>query len=352
MSGLRSSLRSATTSVTTSIVFTDLVGSTELASRIGPVVAEEVRATHFGLLRDALVITAGSEVKNLGDGLMVVFPSLSAALDGAVAMQQTIELHNRRASVPLGVRIGMSSGDAYEDQGDYFGEPVVEAARLCAKATGGQIVTTEMVRMLARRSGHRFATLGPMDLKGLPEPIEAFEVMWEPVKAVALVPLPSRLEPMPATGVVGRALERDRLLTTLKAAFSGDGHRVALLSGDAGIGTTTLAGEVAQRAHAGGATVLYGRCEELGLPNASDDALLTLDEGHLRELSWSQARPSAGRWACTWPGWPSCSTIRTTPSGCSSARTLSSALLGRRSSEPGTRLSGPASSAGKAPRQP
>ncbi len=85
-------------------MFTDLVGSTELAARLGPMAAEEVRSTHFGCLRAAVAATGGSEVKNLGDGLMVVYPSLAAALDGAVAMQQNIERHNRKAPAPLGVR--------------------------------------------------------------------------------------------------------------------------------------------------------------------------------------------------------------------------------------------------------
>ena len=149
-----------TTTVTVSVVFTDLVGSTELAARLGPVAAEELRAVHFGFLRASLVATGGTEVKNLGDGLMVVYTSLTAALDGAVAMQQNVERYNRKATDLLGVRIGLSSGDATEDDGDYSGEPVVEAASLCAAADGGQIVTTEMVRLLARRSDHRFGRSG------------------------------------------------------------------------------------------------------------------------------------------------------------------------------------------------
>ena len=134
-------------------------------------------------------------MKNLGDGLMVVYPSLGGALDGAVAMQQNVERHNRTAAEPLGIRIGLSSGDTTEEDGDYFGEPVVEAARLCAKAEGGQIVTTDMVRMLARRSDHDFSSLGDMTLKGLPEPVEAFEVRWLPAAAAA---------PAAAAGTAGR----------------------------------------------------------------------------------------------------------------------------------------------------
>ncbi len=72
---------------TVSVLFTDLVGSTELLSHVGADRAEELRREHFGTLRTPLV-AGGREVKNLGDGLMVVFESVTAALACAVAMQQ------------------------------------------------------------------------------------------------------------------------------------------------------------------------------------------------------------------------------------------------------------------------
>ncbi len=104
---------------------------------------------------------------------------------------------------------------------------------------------------------------------------------------------------MPASGVVGRVLECGHLAAAQKAAFAGEGHRVVLLSGEPGIGKTTLAADLAQQAHGDGATVLYGRCDEdLGVPyqpfvealggfvaNAPEDALLGLDGRHLSELS-------------------------------------------------------------------
>ncbi len=84
---------------TVSVLMTDLVGSTAIADRVGPEAAEELRTEHFGLLRGALERTAGREVKNLGDGLMVVFSSASQALLCAARMQQAIEARNRRSEV-------------------------------------------------------------------------------------------------------------------------------------------------------------------------------------------------------------------------------------------------------------
>lgn len=85
---------------------------------------------------------------------MVMYSSASRALAGAVGMQQAIEHHNRSAPEPLAIRIGISTGEAIEEDGDYFGEPLVEAARLCAAASGGQILAAELVRLTVGRNAH------------------------------------------------------------------------------------------------------------------------------------------------------------------------------------------------------
>ena len=90
---------------TVTIMFTDMVGSTELSTALAPETADELRQAHFGLLRAALAAAGGTEVKNLGDGLMVTFSSLSRALACAVGMQQAIERHNRRADHPMAIRV-------------------------------------------------------------------------------------------------------------------------------------------------------------------------------------------------------------------------------------------------------
>ena len=86
------------TTESATILFTDVVGSTELSQRLSPEAADEVRREHFSILRQAIAEAGGTEVKNLGDGLMVVFASASAALACAVAMQQGVERDNRSRS--------------------------------------------------------------------------------------------------------------------------------------------------------------------------------------------------------------------------------------------------------------
>ena len=261
---------SATENVT--VLFTDLVGSTQLATSLPPDVADTVRREHFSSLRRAITETRGSEVKNTGDGLMVVFSTASAALACAVAMQQAVDRHNQRSGRALGVRIGISSGEVTPDDGDYFGDSVVEAARLCARAEGGQILAAELTRHTAgRRASHIFRSVGELQLKGLPEPLATIEVGWEPLAPgesdTEPAQLPARLALKPEVGVIGRSEELEILDAAFKRVSAGDGREVVLIAGEAGMGKTTIASEFARGAHGQGATVLFGHCqEETGAP--------------------------------------------------------------------------------------
>ncbi len=248
------------------ILFTDIVGSTELSQRLSAEVADEVRRGHFSILRQAITESGGTEVKNLGDGLMVVFNSASAALGCAVAMQQGVEQENRSSADVVGLRVGLSVGEASNEDGDYFGDPVVEAARLCARCEGGQILATDFVRVMAgRRSRHDCQPLGELQLKGLPEPVQAVEVVWEPLGGDVTgteIPLPGRLAVRPQVGVVGRDAEATAIGDAVKRVAGGDGREVMIVSGEAGLGKTTLVAESARAAFNDGACVLFGHCEE------------------------------------------------------------------------------------------
>jgi class 3 adenylate cyclase len=245
------------------LLFTDLVGSTELMSSLPADVAEEARRAHFGLLRGAVDASGGTEVKNLGDGVMVAFSSTTRAIGCAVAMQQAVARHNTRSDVQLSIRIGMSSGEVTQEDSDYFGDPVVEAARLCAAADGGQILAADVVRAMAgRHAPVEMVPIGELELKGLPNPVGVVEVQWAAPPG-SDVPLPARLVATATEGLFsffGRAGELEHMQTVLKQASTG--LRAVFIAGEPGIGKTALAAQVARASHTAGSTVLFGSCDE------------------------------------------------------------------------------------------
>ena len=253
------------------ILLTDLVGSTRLATSVGPARADELREEHFGLLRQAIASTGGREVKNLGDGLMVAFGSASGAVSCAVAMQQLFERRYGRAEQGLHVRIGLGAGESTVKDGDYFGMPTVEAARLCAQAPADGILISALVKTLAGRcEGVEFVSAGLLELKGFPEPVEAFSVSWAPLREEASGaggwPLPALLRSVPPVSYVGRVEERAAIEEAMVLARDG-ARQVVLLSGEPGIGKTRLSSFAAHRAHAEGFAVCWGACsEELAVP--------------------------------------------------------------------------------------
>jgi class 3 adenylate cyclase/CheY-like chemotaxis protein len=173
---------------TLTVLFTDLVGSTELLSRVGEETADRLRRRHFGLLRRAVDAHQGREVKSLGDGLMAVFEGAGGGVACAKAMHQAVHDEAERGGADLmSIRVGISSGDVIVEEGDCFGAAVVESSRLCALAEPDEILAADVVRSLTRgRGGHTFRRMGPIELKGLPEPVEAWTVAWDPANRPAL----------------------------------------------------------------------------------------------------------------------------------------------------------------------
>ncbi len=251
---------------TATIVFTDLVGSTALRGRLGEDAVEALRRRHDALVREAVETHRGRVVKGLGDGFMAEFSGAADALAAAVAVQRVLDRNNRRSDPGsrLEVRVGLAAGDVVVEDGDCFGTPVVEAARLCAAAPGGRIYASDVVRALAgSRGGHRFTSLGDLELKGLDGPVAAVEVDWAP-ETDHRPPIPPGLDVAGAFTFVGRSEEREVLTRAWKEALAG--HRqVLLMGGEPGVGKTRLVAEMARTVHGEGAVVLYGRCdEELG----------------------------------------------------------------------------------------
>jgi class 3 adenylate cyclase len=175
----------ASASATVTLLFTDLVGSTELMSRLGEDASDRLRRDNFAILRGAAREHGGREVKSLGDGLMLVFASAIGAVSCAAEMQQRVTAHAEEGGeAAAAIRIGLNAGDVITAEDDYFGAAVVAAKRLCDRADSGQILASEIVRSLAaERSPHPFLGIGAISLKGFPDPVSAFEVDWRPAHA-------------------------------------------------------------------------------------------------------------------------------------------------------------------------
>lgn len=251
------------------ILFTDLVGSTAMAHELGDNAADDLRRAHFEQLRRAVAATDGTEVKTIGDAMMVSYRSAADAIAGAVAMQQLVDADNVDGT-RVEMRIGVSAGDATYEDDDWFGAPVVEAARLCSAAAGGQILISDIVRVLAgTRSAHDVVAVGPIEGKGLPAPISACEVGWTPLAATGVgrieLALPPQVEQVDTFGFVGRDEQHQALLGAWKTVLA-DGRLAVFIGGEPGIGKTRLVKELCRTAHFDQGVVLWGSCdEELGV---------------------------------------------------------------------------------------
>ena len=169
------------------ILFTDVEGSTALTQRLGDARAREVLRTHERIVREALRSHGGSEVKTMGDGFMASFSSATGALECAIAMQRAFAEWNAgvgaQGLAPLQIRIGLNAGEPIAEEAetgreDLFGTAVNLAARIAAKAEGGEVLASDVVRQLVAGKGFLFADRGETALRGFEDPVRLYEVRW------------------------------------------------------------------------------------------------------------------------------------------------------------------------------
>ncbi|MGB6836175.1 MAG: adenylate/guanylate cyclase domain-containing protein, partial [Dehalococcoidia bacterium] len=160
------------------ILFTDVEGSTALTQRVGDTRARDVLRTHERIVRDALRAHGGSEVKTMGDGIMASFPSATWALECAIAMQRAFAEHNESAEEAIRVRVGLNAGEPIAEEDDLFGTAVIVAARIAAKAEGGEVLASDVVRQLVAGKGFLFSDRGDAVLRGFEDPVRLYEVRW------------------------------------------------------------------------------------------------------------------------------------------------------------------------------
>jgi class 3 adenylate cyclase len=168
---------------TITILFTDIEGSTALANVVGNERALKILRDHNSIVRGCIQRNGGFEVKTQGDGFMVAFTSAHLAILCAVDIQRSMAEYNRqrRRRREILVRIGVNAGDTLRHEEDLFGVAVNLAARIAARAQGGQILVSGLVRGLAGPvRGITYVPRGRIEARGFAYRFRLYEVQWEP----------------------------------------------------------------------------------------------------------------------------------------------------------------------------
>lgn len=153
------------------IAFADLAGYTRLTEERGDEQAVRVVERFVEAVEQSLPIDA-RVIKTLGDEVMVV------GSDAVALTRWGVELQAQIAEDVPAPRIGIHYGEAVYHEGDYYGRDVNQAARVVARAAGGEVlVTRRVVDAAAGVNGLDFELIGEIGLKGFSEPIELFHAL-------------------------------------------------------------------------------------------------------------------------------------------------------------------------------
>jgi class 3 adenylate cyclase len=246
---------------TGAILFTDMVDSTALRSRLGDDRADLLRKHHDDLLAMVVNDHRGTVLRWTGDGVKAGFPTASDAVGAAVAIQRAVSSYgtSSRMVAAFQVRVGIGAGELTTDEGgDRRGVAVIEAARLEALAHPGEILATDVVRALGhRRSNVGFELVGERTLKGIDWPVVVHRVI--DLDTGTAPPMPRFLVGDQRLPLVGREQHVDEFSLRWNAAKTGT-TGLMLVRGQAGIGKTRFVSHCAELAHDNGAIVIAGAC--------------------------------------------------------------------------------------------
>jgi class 3 adenylate cyclase len=148
--------------VLVTLLFTDLVGSTRLAARLGDRRWSLLLRAHHGRVRDLLDRWGGFEVDDAGDGFFATFDAATPAVLCATAVSVSL------AELGLKVRAGLHTGECIREGGKVRGIAVHAGARVVGRAAPGEVLVTRTVRDVAAGSDLTFEDRGSHELRGLP----------------------------------------------------------------------------------------------------------------------------------------------------------------------------------------
>ena len=182
------------------VVFADLSGSTGVFEALGNAKATQAITRLTQWMGKVCAAKQGQVVKNLGDGVLMVFADNTHAVEAVAEMQiiHTERIKNWPDKLKMHLQIGMTRGEVIEQDGDFFGDAVNVASRLSDLSGPDQILGTEtVIDQLPPDSLVRFRSLGSMDLRGRNEACMVYRVEWqsEVLSEVFTVPAPLNASP-------------------------------------------------------------------------------------------------------------------------------------------------------------
>lgn len=152
-------------------VFADLAGFTALTEAHGDERAAELATGFCSRMREVAPRFGGEVIKTIGDAVLILMPRAESAIELSLSI---LDEEDERAEFP-GVRIGMHSGAAIEQGGEWFGRTVNVAARVLAAARAGDVLLTKATYRLARDLEHvEFDRLGARSFKNVSEDVLLF----------------------------------------------------------------------------------------------------------------------------------------------------------------------------------
>jgi class 3 adenylate cyclase len=158
-------------------MFTDIVGSTNLAEALGDQAWERLLRWHDDVLRNQIASGGGEIVNSTGDGFFAAFESAKSGIGCASSIQRALADHRDSTGFALSVRIGLHTAEANRRGSDYSGKGVHVAARVAALAGGGEILAT--AETLAEAGNVRASEARSTPIRGVGEPMQVATVIWE-----------------------------------------------------------------------------------------------------------------------------------------------------------------------------
>ena len=165
---------------TMTILFSDIKGSTEITDRLGDIAAQELFREHNNIVREQVITFQGYEIKSMGDGFMLAFPSALNGILCAITIQKMLQEHNESTQhESVLVRMGLHAGEVIRENQDYFGRNVILASRISSQARENQILVSSILKEMTNSFTElEFETPLAVTLKGLPGDTLVYPVHW------------------------------------------------------------------------------------------------------------------------------------------------------------------------------